>query len=238
MRSANQIDDLSREHAVSISGKALKRLERRFDELCLCKDMLVVRPTEHIVRCFLFERTPYKGLFYFWRVVLPLYTPIRVLRLSYGGRLAKGEYIDLGESHFNESVQRLVEVISQGELADLRAIRRPEDFLARFGGPSSAEGITPRISAYDAALTFYLTGKTSLCVDILEDFAAEDMTRGSVDLRLSARDLAREMRVDPSAGERQIKALEKANIERYRLSPAIADGYSNHSLESKKTASK
>jgi hypothetical protein len=51
---------------------ALKLFQKSFGGLHICKNALVIPQTEHIIRCFLFERIPYKGLFYFWRVVLPL----------------------------------------------------------------------------------------------------------------------------------------------------------------------
>jgi len=207
---------------MTMSGKALRLLQKSFTDLRLCKDMLVVPPTEHIIRCFLFERTPYKGLFYFWRVVLPLYTQWPVVTLNYSQRLAKGDYIDLSESKLEQSTQSLVQIISQGELDDLRAIRRPQEFLHRFGGASADEGFTPMISPFDAALTYYLVGNIQFCLDILDDFSSEDLRPGSVDLHLSARDLAREMRIDPSAGERKIQALEKINIERFALSPTMS----------------
>jgi hypothetical protein len=207
---------------MTISGKALKHLQRSLGDLRVCKDMLVVPPTEHIIRCFVFERTPYKGLFYFWRVVLPLYTQWPVLTLGYGTRLAKGDYIDLGEAEFERSIERLVDVISRGELDDLRSIRRPRDFLDRFGGPSRSEGYTPMISAFDAALTYYLVGNTPFCLDILEDFAGEDLHPGRVDVHMAARDLVREMRIDSSAGWKKIKASERASIERFGLGPTIA----------------
>jgi hypothetical protein len=207
---------------MTMSGRALKLLQRSFNDLHLCKDMLVIPPTEHIIRCFLFERTPYKRLFYFWRVVLPLYTQWPVVTLGYGKRLAKGDYIDLSDPQIERSVQSLVDILSQGELEDLRAIRGPQEFLARFGGASVNEGFTPLISAFDAALTYYLVGNTSFCVDILDDFASEDLRPGRVDVQLSARDLAREMRVDPLAGDRKINALEKINIERFALGPTLA----------------
>jgi hypothetical protein len=203
-----------------MSGRALKRFEESFSGLRLCKYMLVVAPTEHIIRCFCFERTPYKGLFYFWRVVLPLYTPYPALTLGYGRRLGKGNYIDLGEAEFERSVAHLTEIISQGELADLRSISTPQDFLDRFGGPAPKEGYG--ISLLTAAFTYYLVGNIPLCIDILEDFAGQDLHKGSVDYHLSARDVAREMRLDPSAGARKIKALETATIKRFALTPTIA----------------
>jgi hypothetical protein len=206
---------------MTMSGKALKLLQKSFCDLRLCKALLVVPPTEHIIRCFLFERTPYKGLFYFWRVVLPLYTQWPVVTLNYGKRLAKGGYVDLSESQLERSVQQLAQIISAGELDDLRAIRRPREFLDRFGGASVDDGFTPMISAFDAALTYYLVGNVPFCLDVLDDFACEDLRPGSVDIHLSARDLAREMRIDPSAGEKRIKILEKINIERFALGPTV-----------------
>jgi hypothetical protein len=208
---------------MSMSGKALKLIQRSFSELRLCKDMLVIPPTEHIIRGFVFERTPYKGLFYFWRVVLPLYTQWSVITLRYSKRLAKADYIDLGELEFERSIHRLIQVISHGELDDLRSLRQPQDFLDRFGGASSKEGYAPMISPFDAALTYYLVGSTAFCLDILDDFASEDLYLGSVDIHLSARDLVREMRIDSLAGERKIRASERASIERFALGPTISD---------------
>jgi hypothetical protein len=207
---------------MTISGKALRLLQKSFNDLCLCKDWLVVPPTEHIVRGFLFERTPYKGLFYFWRVVLPLYTQWPVITLSYGKRMAKGAYIDLGDSAFERSIQDLGRIIADGELDDLRSICQPQAFLDRFGGALVDEGFAPTISPFDAALTYYLVGNIPFCLDILDDFASEDLRPGSVDIHLSARDLAREMRIDASAGKKKIQALEEINIERFALGPTVS----------------
>jgi hypothetical protein len=208
---------------MTMSGKALRLLQKSFSDLRLCKDMLVVPPTDHIIRCFQFERTPYKGLFYFWRVVLPLYTQWPVVTLRYSKRLAKGDYIDLSESELEQSIERLVQIILQGELDDLRALRHPKEFLDRFGGDSVNEGYTPMISPFDAALTYYLIGNVPLCLDVLDDFACEDLHEGLVDIHLSARDLARDIRIDPSAGDKKIRALEKINTEQFALGPTMSD---------------
>jgi hypothetical protein len=132
------------------------------------------------------------------------------------------EYIDLSDAELEQSVQKLVQIISQGELDSLRAIRGPQEFLDRFGGASVDEGYTPMISAFDAGLTYYLIGNIPFCLDILDDFASEDLQPGRADIQLSARDLAREMRIDPSAGEKKIKSLEKINIERLALGPTMS----------------
>lgn len=206
---------------MTMSGKALKNLEASFDGLRVCKNALVVSPTEHIIRYFTFERTPYKGLFYFWSVVLPLYTKYTFFTGN-GTRLAKGDYIDLGEAEFERSIARLAEIISQNAFADLRSIATPQDYLDRFGGPAANEGYTPRISAFHAALTYYLVGKIHFCIEILEDFAGKDMFPGMVDDHRLARDLARDMRLDPSAGARKIKTLEITAIKRFSLATTIA----------------
>jgi hypothetical protein len=78
------------------------------------------------------------------------------------------------------------------------------------------------ISPFDAALTYYLVGNIPFCLDILDDFASEDLHPGRVDIHLSARDLARAMRIDPSAGEKKIRALEEINIERFALGPTMS----------------
>ena len=207
---------------MTMSGKALKLIQKSFGDLRLCKGMLVVPPTEHIIRCFMFERTPYKGLFYFWRVVLPLYTQMPFITLNYSKRLAEGGYVDLSASALEQSIQNLVRIISQGELAGLRAVHWPQEFLDRFGGASINAGYTPMISPFDAALTYYLVGNIPFCIDILDDFASEDLQPGRVDIHLSARELAREMRIDPSAAERKIQASERSTIEQFGLGPTMS----------------
>jgi hypothetical protein len=206
---------------MSKSVKALKLISKSVPELRLCKDKLVVSPTEHIVRCFVFEWTPYKGLFYFWRVVLPLYTPMPVFYLSQGQRLAKGDYISLSDPEFASSIRNLTQIILDGELRYLQSIRRPEDFLERFGGEGRNEGYTPQIVGLEAALTYYLVGNIPLCIEILEEFASEDLNCGSADMQWAAGDLAREMRTDPLAAARKIRALEQANVERFGLAPSL-----------------
>jgi hypothetical protein len=209
---------------MSISGKALKRLQAVIPDLRLCKNMLVIPPTEHIIRGFMFEYTPYKGLFYFWSNVLPLYTEWPVMTLRYSKRLARSDYIDLGEAEFDRSITRLVDIVSGGELEDLRSIRGPGEFLSRFGGTSVDQSYTPGISPFHAAMTYYLVGNVPFCLNILEDYAGEDLRRGRADDLLAARDLLHEMRVDPSAAGRRIAALESQNIANFGLAPSISVG--------------
>lgn len=206
----------------SISGRALKRLQRSFGDLCLCKSVLVIPPTGHIVRGFVFEHTPYKGLFYFWRIVFPLYTDWPTIMLNFGDR-AGGNYFDLSDTEFERSIARLVDYIS-AELEDLRSIHDPETFLVRFGGPSIEQGYAMRLGAFDAAMTYYLMGKIEFCLNALEYLAGANLAPGGMDRLASWRGLLRDMRTDPSACGRYIAQLEAKNIRRFALEPTILRG--------------
>jgi hypothetical protein len=50
-----------------------QKLSTRMKNVERIKDMLIIKPTKHIVRGFLFERTPVKGSFYLWGLVFPLF---------------------------------------------------------------------------------------------------------------------------------------------------------------------
>jgi hypothetical protein len=73
--------------AMSVPLNILRHVQRSLNGTQLCKDMLVVTPTEHILRGFLFERTTEKGMYYLWRVVMPLYRPANTVILNYSSRI-------------------------------------------------------------------------------------------------------------------------------------------------------
>jgi hypothetical protein len=74
---------------MSIKRKTLQLIQRRLKGTQLCKDVLVVLPTEHILRGFLFERTLSKDMYYLWRAITPLYKPANPVFLTYSKRLLK-----------------------------------------------------------------------------------------------------------------------------------------------------
>jgi hypothetical protein len=115
---------------MTTSGSALRLLHQSFSTMHLSRDKLIVPPTEHILRGFMFERTPYKGLFYFWRVIMPLWVPLPTLMLDYSKRLSNGSYVSLAPSDLLESVRSLTLAISQGELTYLQGISGPVEFLS------------------------------------------------------------------------------------------------------------
>ena len=115
---------------MSISRKALKLVQKTLPQLCLCKDMLVLPPTEHILRGFSFASTPYKEKFYLWRVILPLYRYHSRKTLDYSKRIPRGARVGF--------VTRAARALSSGDsdnnfsedIPNMEGIRMPCDFLA------------------------------------------------------------------------------------------------------------
>src|SRR5262245_37131170 len=99
---------------MSLSRRVLRVVGGTLSGLRLCNRMLVVPPTGHMLRGFCFERTPYKGLFYLWRVIMPLYIPPRRgVVLNYSDRLAGGDYVQLSYEDLEGSAGRVAKLISE-----------------------------------------------------------------------------------------------------------------------------
>ena len=104
--------------------RALKLLHKSLPALRMGHNLLFVPPVEDILRCFSLEtRFDMKGAAYLWRVVIPLYRPPTYLILNYAERLLGGERVSVLEADLDQTVDRLVRVISQGELDYLKASR-------------------------------------------------------------------------------------------------------------------
>jgi hypothetical protein len=114
---------------MSISRRSLKIVERSLNGLSLCKRILVVTPTDHILRGFLLERTPYKSTYYLWVVIAPLYRPMHGISLDYSTRLLGGEYIQISDEEITLSAEYIADVIANGPLDQARRIRGPKEFL-------------------------------------------------------------------------------------------------------------
>ena len=117
---------------IKMAERALKILHRSVPALRMGNDVLFVPPAEHVLRCFMLEPIfEMKGAVHFWRVVMPLYRPPTHLILNYADCLLGGEKISVLEPDLAQTVDRLVRVISQGELDYLKGIRTPEEFLQK-----------------------------------------------------------------------------------------------------------
>ena len=135
---------------MSIKRKTLQLIQRRLKGTQLCKDVLVVLPTEHILRGFLLDRTLYKDLYYLWRVIRPLYMPANPVFLDYSKRLSKSQYFRLTQETLDETAERIASIMSPGHLGYLRRVRGPKEFLKHVGWMAGNTMLNFRV---DLALT-------------------------------------------------------------------------------------
>jgi hypothetical protein len=193
-----------------LAERALKLLNKSLPALKRGHDLLIVPPLEHILRGFALEIDfETKGAVRLWRVVMPLYRPPTFLILNYSDRLLGGEKVSVLEADLDRTLERVARVISQGELAYLQGIRSPEDFLQKIDWNSRPA--TPNYRM-DLALTHYLAGNVSECLQILEQLAFAELSPRWADNVGLARELAEELTANPAAFDRRIKDWEDGNI--------------------------
>jgi hypothetical protein len=200
-----------------VAERALKLLHKSLPALRMGHDLLFVPPVEHILRCFVFETTlEMKGMACFWRVVMPLYRPPTLLILNYADRLLGGERVSLLEPELDQTVDRLVRVISQGELDYLKGIGSPQDFLQQIDWNCRPSSPNYRL---DLALTQYMTGNVPACLHILEQVVCAKLSPRWADSVRLAQELVDELKLNPAALDRRIEAWEVSNIRWLSLAP-------------------
>src|ERR1700730_2258817 len=140
---------------MSRSGRLFRLIQKSMPDLVLCKDMLVIPPTEHIVRGFLLEATSQRERVYLWKVATPLLRPMRRVILNYSDRISGGQpTLYIKKDAFEESAENIRNIISE-EVEYLRRIRHPDDFLRHASWV--VEG-SPLLARFDQALIRYLIG--------------------------------------------------------------------------------
>jgi hypothetical protein len=184
--------------------------------------MLIVLPTEHILRGFLMEATSEKGRIYLWRVVTPLHRPMRRAFLDYSDRISeRGEdiYVD---NDSPEKSARMVGGIFRQHLSYLQTVRTPEGFLRHISPMIGNTSVRFRI---DLALTLYRMGDIDQCGDILRALDQE-VDRLEPERRLpvdhSIKEAARTFEADPLTLGPLLDEWEQQNIERLGLLPSRA----------------
>jgi hypothetical protein len=154
---------------MSRSRRLFKLIEPTLPGVVLCKDMLVVTPTRHIVRGFLLETTTEKGRVYLWRVVTPLHRPIRSVILNYSDRIPETGEIYIKPDALQQSADHIRAIIEQ-HVAYLRSIETTADFLRH---ASWIVDGSPILSRIDRALALYLAGDASRSAESLRALKAE-----------------------------------------------------------------
>lgn len=150
---------------MSRSKRLFRRIARKLPGVVLCNDMLVVSPTEHILRGFLLENTMRKDEVYLWRVVTPLYRPMSRVFLDYSKRVPDGEPVHVETQKIQKSADRVGGIIG-AHFEFLQALRTPQDFLSSVTWRIGSSGILFR---FDLALTYYQIGDVRQAAGILQD---------------------------------------------------------------------
>ena len=201
---------------MSIKLKTLRLIQRRLKGTQLCKDVLVVLPTEHILRGFLFERTLSKDMYYLWRVITPLYKPANPVFLTYSKRISKGGYLRLTREGLDETAERIASIMSPGHLSYLRRVRGPKEFLKHVGWMAGNTMLNFRV---DLALTHYLLGNVDQCIKILERLPLEDLPPP---FRVHIVPFFTELRTSPADAAARLQAWERENVERLGLAETMS----------------
>ena len=205
---------------LSRSKKVFGLVQKERSDVTLCRDMLVVLPTEHILRGFLFETTMQRDMVYLWRVVTPIYRPMRHVILDYSNRLNRGEPAFINRSDYAETAKRVSEIITDGHIEFLKGIRGPSDFLGhiarRIGNPSV-------LFRLDLAFTYHLVGKHPEAAEIVQalDIEVDRLPPRQREYVLPlVKEAARATRASPEALTALLQRWEDQNIETLGLQPS------------------
>jgi hypothetical protein len=167
---------------VSRSRRIFAQIAKEMSGLVLCRDMLVIPPTEHIVRGFLVENRSTKDSIYLWKVVCPLHRPMQDVYLNYGDRISNnGGDNNVDPKDFKKSAALIGSIIGK-HVNDLATVRTPKDFLRHIDRMLGNESSVVRL---DLALTYCRLGNIRKCRDVLAklrvrfDSRTEQMNQGS-----------------------------------------------------------
>ncbi len=198
---------------MSRSKKIFGLIKKDLPGVELCKDMLVVLPTEHILRGFLIETTTERDRIYLWRVVTPLHRPMRSVLLDYSTRIPEsGPDVYVHRDAYKESADAIRALIGE-HMGYLQRIRGPQDFLRHVEWMIGNPSINFR---FDLALTYYRVGEVQQCKDILREL---DVEVGQLDATFRMpvdeviKQVARQIEANPAGLAAFLDEWEDTNIE-------------------------
>jgi hypothetical protein len=205
---------------MSRSKRLFRWIQKNLSGLVLCKDMLVVPPTEHIVRGFLLEATSQKERVYLWKVVTPLLRPIDSVILTYSNRISGTEKeLYIKKDAFEQSAENIRNIISK-HIDSLRRIRHPHDFLRH--ACWVADG-SPALQRLDQALVHYLIGNVRQAVKALralEEEVDQWDSRRQEYIGPLLKQIVREIDANPAGLTARLSKWESENVERLGLQPS------------------
>ena len=220
---------------MSMSRKALKLVQKVLPQLRVCNDKLVLPPTEHILRAYKFERTPYKEQFYLWRLVLPLYRYHRRQTLEYSMRIPRGARVRLSRDVPDETAAGISRIIAE-DISNLEIIRTPRDFLTHV---SWMIGNDRPSFLLDLAVTYFLVERSDEALATLSQTVAETEKLLAHDSKKSRPDdalverlteidrvacqLAGDIRSDPQRATETVREWERTNIAQLGLGESMVN---------------
>jgi len=203
---------------MSIQRETLRLVQSTLKGTRLCGNVLVVLPTEHLLRGFLFERTLEKEMYYLWRVVTPLYRPANTIILNYSKRIANGEKVRLTRQGSSQVAERIAAIMAPGHLGYLRRVRGPKEFLKHVGWMTGNPMMNFKV---DLALTHYRLGNVDECIRIFESVQLENLPPT---LRANIVPFVTELTTSPEDAASRIQSWERENIERLGLAETMTAG--------------
>ena len=158
--------------ARSLKAELIQLIARNMRSVEISKGMIILKPTDHIVRGFLLEGSAYKGVFYAWAMVVPLFGIMQNVSLNYSRRIIFGqnrsEKIETDEQRKLETALFLTQLFEKHYIDDLSEIRTPHDFVIKF--PIGDMFIRPNM-AFEYAVALCLEGDTVRGKSMLESIA-------------------------------------------------------------------
>ena len=154
------------------SIKFAQKLAARMSNVERVNDMLIVGITQHIVRGFLFERTPVKDDFYVWGLIVPLFCPSMVgVSLNYSYRIPSisGSPLMVNIKCNDDVVSSMCTLLEKNHIQNLLRISDPLIFVQEVEPKANIDRVNVKL---DFAIAHCLVGNVdagkALMLDILK----------------------------------------------------------------------
>ena len=179
--------------------------------------LVVLRPTNHVIRGFLIERTTTKDQFYLWAMVVPLFTPeMTNVSLNYSHRISHVSWTTdrlTVPINCNNLAKQVAQILEENYMKHLAEIESPNDFLFEF--ESKGDFQRPNI-ALDFALAQCLSGNVKVGLQKLEDiFVSESDAVILPKVKQIAKRVMNALHVGEHAFNELITEFEDDNVKRH-----------------------
>ena len=200
---------------------------RQVPGLVVCRDILVVAPTEHILRGFTLETTTERDHVYLWRVIMPLYVPVTRVFLNYSDRIPQGEKVFIDRKAYDKAADVVRSIVVE-HIPFLQGMRGTQEFLQHI---SRMIGNPLILFRFHLATTYFLLGSLNQAQEILRAIRVEldqpyqrGLESDSPELKRhndTMRHAARCIDSDPDEFRNLIDSWEKQSIETLGLGPSL-----------------